>query len=352
MAMKFTRPMKIITAVFSIIFLAILDYVTGYETSFSIFYLAPIILLTWHTKTILGIISCFVCAILWTSIDLLSGHPYSYYWIPLWNGLVRLGFFIIVSIGVSILKRQFEIQKVANEELKRLSRAKSDFTSMVSHELRTPLTVIKESIRIVHGGMAGAINSEQEDFLATAKRNIDRLARLINDVLDFQKLESKKAEIHMMENDINELVNEIKESFVPMAKNNGLELATELEKALPPILLDRDKIMQVMTNLVSNALKVMEKGKITLKTKLLENAVCVSVEDQGPGIKEEDLPKLFQPFSQLAAGSKRKLGSTGLGLAISKEIVEEHKGKIGVESAYGKGSTFYFLLPIKKHGGL
>ncbi len=344
--MPFKQLTQILIAIIAIVLVAILDYLTGYEISFSIFYLGPIIFLSWYTTRTSGLIACVACAILWTVLDLKAGHVHNQNWIPIWNGLVRLGFFTLTSLGVSFVKKQFEIQQAANDELQRLSKVKSEFTSMVSHELRTPLTVIKESIRIIYSGTTGAINSEQKDFLETAKRNIDRLVRLINDVLDLQKLESKNADIRMTENNINELVNEIKNSFGPTATAKSLKIIVDLEKKLPLIILDRDKIIQVMTNLVGNAIKVMEKGKITLKTRRLQNAVRVSVQDDGPGIKEEDMPKLFLPFSQLDMGLSRKTGSSGLGLAISKQIIDEHKGKIGVESSYGKGSTFYFLLTI------
>ncbi len=244
--------------------------------------------------------------------------------------------------------RDITERKKAEEKIQEAAQIKSEFTSMVSHELRTPLTVIKESIGIIQDGSAGAVTPEQEKFLATAKRNIDRLARLINDVLDFQKLDSKQAVLYMTTNDINQVVNEIKESFALPAKSKGLELLVELEETLPPIFCDNDQITQVLTNFMSNALKVMEKGKITLKTKRFENAIRVSVEDEGPGVKKEDFPKLFQVFSQLSTGSERKPGTTGLGLAISKQIIEAHNGKIGVDSVYGKGATFYFLLPIQE----
>jgi signal transduction histidine kinase len=247
---------------------------------------------------------------------------------------------------------RYAIQRKQMEKMQEVMKIKSEFTSMVSHELRTPLTVIQESVGIVHDGTAGPINPEQREFLTAAKRNIDRLTRLINDVLDFQKLEIKKMTIRMTENDINRLVNEVKENFTLMARNKGLELSEDLEAELPSLLFDRDRILQVLTNFMNNALKVMEKGRITLKTEHLGNTVRVSVEDQGPGIKKEDFQKLFKVFSQLVTGNERTTGTTGLGLAISKHIIEAHKGKIGVESVYGKGATFYFLLSIKERRDL
>ena len=248
--------------------------------------------------------------------------------------------------GIKILYKELEKK---NKKLEQLDQLKDEFVNNVSHELRTPLTVIKESVGIVHDGSAGEINAEQKEFLTNAKRNIDRLARLIDDVLDFQKLDSKQIEIGMMENNINLLVREIRENFVPLTKNKGLKISLDLEASLPLIYFDRDKITQVLTNFMSNAVKQTDKGNITLKTRRVENTVRVSVEDQGMGVQEQDLPRLFQVFSQLTTGNKQTPGSTGLGLAISKKIIEiYHKGKIGVESVQGKGSTFYFLLPINE----
>jgi signal transduction histidine kinase len=113
------------------------------------------------------------------------------------------------------------------------------------------------------------------------------------------------------------------------------------------VVFDNDKIIQVLTNLVSNAMKFTEKGSITIATRRIENAIRVSISDTGCGIKQEDLPKLFRQFQQLGSGGARKTGGTGLGLAISKDIVEKHGGRMWVESEFGKGTTFHFLLPIK-----
>ncbi len=239
-------------------------------------------------------------------------------------------------------------RKRVEEKLKEALKIKSDFISMISHELRTPLTVIKESVAIVHDGVAGPLNQEQHEFLTNAKRDIERLSRLINSVLDFQKLENNQMALRAQETDINELVTEVKNGFTLMAKNKGLQLSMNLENNLPRIFCDRDQIVQVLTNFMSNAFRVTQKGRVTLETKKIDNSIRVSVQDQGLGIKEADFPKLFQVFSQLDMENQRQPGTTGLGLAICKEILEAHQGKIGLESVYGKGATFYFLLPIKE----
>lgn len=225
--------------------------------------------------------------------------------------------------------------------------AKSEFVSVVSHELRTPLTIIKESVSIVHEEVAGPINDKQKDFLETAKRNVDRLGRLINDVLDYQKLESQHSDLQTKFQSINEAVQEVEENFKLLVKSKGLSMVLNLEHSLPSILFDRDKIIQVLTNLVNNAIKFSKQGTITIITqKISDNALQVTIQDQGVGIKQEDFSKLFIAFSQISSGMGRQTGGTGLGLSLSKKIIEAHNGKVGVFSKIGEGATFYFILPI------
>jgi signal transduction histidine kinase len=238
-------------------------------------------------------------------------------------------------------------RKKAEKKIKEAVETKSEFLSMVSHELRTPLTAMKESVSIVLDEMAGEINDEQKDCLDIAKRNIDRLSRLINDVLDFQKLESGKMKFNMKAGNINEVVEQVYQTMVSSTKE-GINLVIDLEDNLPKVNFDADKITQVLTNLVSNAIKFTEKGNVTMKTIRGENIIHVLVSDTGCGIKKEDEPKLFRKFEQLSIGGERKTGGTGLGLAICKEIIEQHRGKIWAESELNKGSTFHFVLPIKE----
>ena len=244
------------------------------------------------------------------------------------------------------LLRDITERKKAEEELKETMKMKSEFTSTVSHELRTPLTAIKEGIALVVDGLAGEINEEQKELLDISKKNVDRLARLINDVLDFQKIESGKMTFNMKGNDINAIAKDVYEIMAPTAANIGVELLLELDDSLPKVGFDSDKITQVLTNLVTNAMKFTKKGNIAIKTTKTEDAIQVSVSDTGCGIEKGDFPKVFDRFEQLGHGGERKTGGTGLGLAISKEIVEQHSGRILVESERGKGSKFTFTLPI------
>lgn len=238
----------------------------------------------------------------------------------------------------------------SNEKLKQMYAIKSDFTSMVSHELRTPLTAIREGISIVLDQAVGEINNDQREFLMVAKRNVDRLKRLIDDVLDFSKLESKRMEFKMTAEDLNMLVQEVVEAQRSVAQKKGLSVEIDLDSTFDRILFDRDRITQVLTNLMSNAIKFTQNGEIIVRTKKDNNSnvVVLSVQDAGAGISEEDLPKLFQKFQQLGRGNARKTGGTGLGLAISKQIIEQHGGKIWVESEIGKGSIFFCTFLIKR----
>jgi len=235
------------------------------------------------------------------------------------------------------------VRKRVAEVIQESAKIKSDFTGMVSHELRTPLSAIKEGVSVVLDKITGDINEEQAHYLNMVKNNVDRLNRLINAVLDFQALESGKLGFKIEEGDINEIVKGIQNTMMPLFKKKGLVFELELCDNLPETKLDSDKIIQVLTNLVNNAIKFTEKGGVTISTSRGDNFIQVVVKDTGTGIKEENMQKLFQEFTQL----QRKVGGTGLGLSICKGIIEAHKGKIWAKSEPGKGTAFYFALPIK-----
>ena len=164
-------------------------------------------------------------------------------------------------------------------------------------------------------------------------------------MLDFQKLEAGIT-VNISDNDINEAVREVYELMVLSSEQKGIKLNVNLENQLPNVEFNKDKIIQVLTNLVDNAIKFTEKGEIIINTSAKGNALYVSVQDSGPGITEQDLPRLFNKFEQVSNIKHKKVGGTGLGLAISKEIIMQHKGKIWAESELGKGTTIWFLLPI------
>lgn len=256
------------------------------------------------------------------------------------------------TLEEKIEERTKELVSAKNEideyakELEKALVIKSDFVSTASHELRTPLAAIKEALALILDLKAGEVSERQREFLNMAKSNVDRLDRIISDILDFQKIEQGKSALDMKPNDINEVVNNVDKTMISVAQAKGLSIITKLDETLPKINFDKDKITQVVTNLINNAIKFTEKGNIVAATSRADNAIVTSVSDTGIGIREEDIPKLFQAFMQVGTGLERKSGGTGLGLAISRNIIQMHKGKIWVESKYGQGSTFYFILPI------
>jgi PAS domain S-box-containing protein len=240
-------------------------------------------------------------------------------------------------------------RKKAEEVLVQTTKIKSEFVSMVTHELQTPLAVIKESVGLILRGSAGEINnSKQEDFLKMVVNNSDRLMRLISNVLDFQKLEAGKEKLDIKENDLNSAVEEVYEGMQHLANEKGIVLEMHLAGRMPVALFDRDKIIQVLTNLVNNAIKFTDKGKVTVTTCFDERIVQAEVRDTGVGIKKKDLPRLFMAFEQLHIEEGRRAGGTGLGLAISKEIIRRHNGRIWAESEKGKGTVFHFVIPRGK----
>lgn len=245
---------------------------------------------------------------------------------------------------VDELNKEISERKRTEEKLEKAMKTKSQFVSMVTHELRVPLTAVKMAIDFIADRLAGEINEEQEELLNVSKRNVDRLAKLINEVLTFQKLMSGKANFDMKPKDVNEIARDVYGMMAHPAKEKKLDFSIKLEDSLPKVKLDSDQINQVLTNIVHNAIKFTEKGGIAITTSKNDHTIQISVSDTGCGIKKEDMPRLFKEFEQL----ERKKGSTGLGLSICKKIIEQHKGEIWAESEPGKGTSFHFVLPTKE----
>ncbi len=228
-------------------------------------------------------------------------------------------------------------------ERKRIEQLKNEFVSTVSHELRTPLTVIKETVSQVMEELLGPVNEEQKRFLGISLESIDRLGRIVNDLLDISKIEAGRLELKREMVDVVALAKGLVVPFNSRARLKGLEITTHFPPGGAPVYVDEDRIIQVFTNLIDNAIKFTDKGRIEVSVVDRGNVVECSVKDAGLGISSADLPKVFGKFQQLHPSSGQK--GTGLGLAICKGIVDAHKGQIGVESRTGEGTTFTFTLP-------
>ena len=234
-------------------------------------------------------------------------------------------------------------QFMERRRLEELSTLKDQFVANVSHELRTPLTAIKEGISLFLDRMLGPLNEEQLDFLTAIDENADQLTELINNLLDLSKIEAGRIHLVRRKVSVNDLIKRALQNHRTATVKRTLK--TNLA-SVSDVLADPNRILQVLGNLFSNAIKFTnEGGTIHISFEEQDGHVVVSVEDDGIGIAKDDLPKLFQKFSQVGEGEKRPRG-TGLGLAFSKELVELHHGKIFVTSEPGKGSKFTFTLPI------
>ena len=235
------------------------------------------------------------------------------------------------------------------EHTKSLDKLKSDFVAVVSHEIRTPLTSVKGAVELL-GDPAYFKNTEQQQkLLAIAHANSDRLLVLINDILDFSKLESSSLPMNLERQQLEPVVQEAAHSMRTQLEERGIQLSVELPPELPDLHIDAGRVTQVITNLLSNAIKFSPQGgAIHISAALWEGAVRVSVRDHGEGIAPQNLPKLFRKFSQIDPSATRRAGGAGLGLVICKGIVEQHGGRIWVESAPGEGSIFHFTLPLEE----
>ena len=249
--------------------------------------------------------------------------------------------------------RSYELAQTAVEEIREAERLKSQFLANMSHELRTPLNSIIGFSRVILKGIDGPINDLQEQDLTAIYNSGQHLLGLINDVLDLSKIEANKMDLAFEENvNLAEIIKGVMSTTIGLVKGKPIKLTHEVDPDLPLLYVDPLKIRQVLLNLLANAAKFTEEGTIRIKaTQKIgsgnQREVVVSVIDSGPGIAPEDQKKLFQPFSQVDGSMTRKKGGSGLGLSICHHLVRLHGGRIGLQSKLGKGSMFYFTLPIR-----
>ena len=254
--------------------------------------------------------------------------------------------------------------KATNQKLQKLERLKSEFISIVSHELRTPLTAIKNAMDIILSGKAGDMTENIEKFVSMGKRNAIRLSGIINDLLDISKIEAGKMDFKFELMKIEPVIEYVKNNLAEVAKEKGLDIKYTPSSESVEVYADSIRLEQVLTNLVSNAIKFTTEGDIEITTKVVNarelqydhcfeedikklqgNYLQVCVEDHGIGIERKDLNHVFDKFAQIENSLSRKVGGTGLGLPIARQLMEAHNGAIWCDSEINKGSKFYFVIP-------
>lgn len=233
---------------------------------------------------------------------------------------------------------------------KEIDRLKETFVANVSHELRTPLVAVDKTIALILDKAAGEVTKQAEELLNIASRNIKRLKMLIDELLDITKLEAGKVTVKCSPTSLARVINDTVDGLVIWAQSKSLKISKSVDPTIPEMNIDGDRITQVLTNLIGNAVKFTPKGgeiSVSAVADRAKNEVRVSVADNGIGISKENLDKIFDKFFQAGERTASDIGGTGIGLSIAKEMVKLHGGRIWVESEKGMGTKFTFTLPVK-----
>jgi signal transduction histidine kinase len=234
-------------------------------------------------------------------------------------------------------------------ERKEVERIKDELLSVVGHELRTPLTSIRGSLGLLEAGVAGELPGEASQMVQIARENTDRLVRLVNDTLDLERLDAGRVDVEPRPVTPAALLAATAQVVQPVADEHGVELSWEAGEL--ELLVDPDRVVQALINLVANAVKFSPAGsRVRTSIEGAEDAALVTVADEGRGIPPDQLEAIFERFRQVDASDHREKGGTGLGLAIARAIVEQHAGRIWAESTPGEGATFRFTLPLHGSG--
>ena len=292
-------------------------------------------------------------------VELFRQTPYSHEDVTCFQAITHQ-----VALPLRSAKLYEEISRT-NIKLEKLEKLKSEFVSIVSHELRTPLTPINNSLEIVLSNQAGEISPDARNFISMAKRNIQRLSGIIEDLLDLSRIQAGKLDFKYKLVDISSSLELLQKTFLQIATQKNISINLSIQEKLPEIYVDLRRVEQIFTNLVSNALKFTpQDGLINVDVSIISTQdipqnlidpiekpsgkyIKVSVKDNGIGIKKEDIPKIFDKFSQIESSLKRNNGGVGLGLTITKQLVDFHLGFIYVESKEKIGSKFSVLLPFE-----
>lgn len=254
--------------------------------------------------------------------------------------------FILLSLALAD-KMKVE-QALYNEKLKRFNQLKDDFLANTSHELRTPLNGIIGVVENIGRGNCGEVSETIKKELSMVNMAAKRLMKLVNDILDYSKLKNQKLTLNLDPLSLRSVVEPTVSLLTPIAREKSIELVNEVDASLPVVKADKDRMEQILLNLLGNAIKFTKGGQVAVSATVVGNMVRVDVTDTGIGIPESEISKIFDPFEQADGSARRNYTGTGLGLSVTKELVENHGGTISVVSKEGIGSTFSFTLPTTK----
>jgi signal transduction histidine kinase len=328
--------------VISVLVLGLIDYYTGYELSFAVFYLIPISVVSYRRGIPAGIVIALLSGIAWTLAE--SLYPSSSPGIFIFNSLTRIILFLGMAYVIGITAKSINAVNEQKRTLERLNEEKNKFLGIAAHDLRNPLGVIQLYSDFL---LRTDFDESRRDMVSQIKEQSRYMGRLVEDFLDVAKIESGVVTLYKEDIDyIGFLMERIRTNQM-IADNKGMTISLDSTRSVPEINLDRNKITQVVNNLLSNAMMYSpEKSHIQVSVSKRGGYILTSVKDQGPGLSKDDMRSISKPFE---SGRAHKTGEkrTGLGLVIVNHIIESHGGELSVISRAGKGAEFRFSLPLK-----
>lgn len=324
----------IIIGIALIILIGGVDYITGSEISVSVFYLIPIAMIAWLTnKMYMGVSAAIFAAVVWLIVDVAGDRVYSSDVIPVWNASVRLSFFLIVVFALSFLRDARHRQ----EEL----------AHFIVHDLRSPLSNALTGLSYLLDISGDALDAAQQQLVKLSIASCTRMMTLVNSLLDLAKLESGQLKPAVIPVDVQQLFDTTLQQISAMAMRAEVNLTSQIDEGAGHVVADNDLVLRVLVNLVSNALKYSPQESTVLLHAVLrpDKSVAISVTDQGAGIPEKWLNKIFDKFAQVEARKSGMAVGSGLGLTFCKLAIEAQGGHIWAESALNQGTTITFTLP-------
>lgn len=353
-----------------VLLVALVDYVTGVEVSFSIFYLIPVSFTAVASGWYACIAVCILSGISWGVADTLAGAVYSHWLIPVWNAMMRLMIFLLVGRLIRNLLTAIDAAHTAEAAAKAATHAKAEFLATMSHEIRTPLNALMGVAELL---VDTPLNAQQREYVEVFRREGDHLRRLVNDILDLSKIEAGKLEIEMAPFHLGRLARSLVETFTPRAKQRHIALEHSIQAGADGYWLgDGHRLRQVLSNFLDNGIKFTKTGSVRLEitsgpslaptqtggaadasTPKPDGRIPVrfTVVDTGVGMDQSQIARLFQAFSQGDLTTSRLYGGTGLGLSICRLLLDKMGTTPVVESAPGKGSRFHFTLRLEPTSG-
>ncbi|MBN3584416.1 HAMP domain-containing histidine kinase [Algoriphagus aestuarii] len=338
-------------ALFIILLIGFIDYLTGEEFAFSFFYLLPIAALSISPKTsVSAIVFCSVLASIEWFISEYLTREYTMLFFPIWNAGVRLIFFVSIGLLLYYLKANEKQLTSLNTHLKAINNEKNKFIGIAAHDIKGPLGIIYSFSDILIEGYKEELNTEVIEIVEIIKKTSNDSITVVRNLLDVSKIEAGKLVLNYKNQDYIPFINNQVHINQILAKNKDIEI--KLEAPTDPLMVDFDEhyFSEVIGNLLSNAIKYSNRNTvITVKVTLPNtNELLTEVVDNGIGISEAEQQNLFKYFQKTSSRPTEGEESTGLGLAISKQIINLHQGHIGVKSSRNQGSTFFFSIPLKR----